>query len=74
MIPIVRLGFLKHTFSQKEANQLEEINGGRRKNLPFFEGQEKAMNKFIKENNLRFNSEIDLITMVDYYNNLCASQ
>jgi len=61
-------------FLTQGENQLEEINGGRRKNMPFFEGHEKAMNKFIKDNNLRFNNEIDLITMVDYYNNLCASQ
>lgn len=47
-------------------NKVYDIVGSKKKNLELFSS--KSMNEFVREKNLRFNSEMDLMKIIEYYN------
>lgn len=49
-------------------NEANEISGGKRKNLELFNSA--VMDKYVKQNNLKFNNPGDLKEIVEYYNSL----
>lgn len=58
------------TYYIMQNDTMEELAGGRRKNIKVLDQYKKQIEKFIKDNSLGFNAENDLINIVNYYNYL----
>jgi hypothetical protein len=55
---------------KKEQDELFQISKNKKDNLTFFQEKQAEVNSYIKQQNLKFNREEDLIQLVKHYNSL----
>ena len=55
---------------KKEQDELFQISKNKKDNLTFLNHKQAEVNSYIKQHNLKFNREEDLIQLVQYYNSL----